>query len=138
MIRYLIVTHGPLAEAFRESAGMFFGDAAEEIDAVGLYPEDSVDALKDRITQVIRQRYSQEGIVLFVDVFAGSPFNMAALALEELKGTYPKLECFTGVNLPVLLEALAGADSMSLAQMSRRIEELAPATIVNVKKALDM
>lgn len=138
MVKILIVTHGPLAEGFKESARMFFADAVDEkIDTIGLYPGDVIEDLKDKITASIKQNNTEDGTLIFVDMLAGSPFNMVGLVLNELKDEY-KLECITGINMPLLMEALASADSMDLSSITDIIEELAPQSVLNAKKILGL
>lgn len=137
MIKFLIVTHGPLAEAFKESLRMFFGDKADEVDVIGLYPTDAVEGLKQKIANSIEKNYSKDGMMIFVDIYAGSPFNMVAYTMHDLNDVYPQLECFTGVNLTMLMEAFADSESLSLERMCEQLEVIAPASIINVKKLLE-
>lgn len=137
MVKFLIVTHGPLAEAFKESLRMFFGNQVDEVDVIGLYPKDAIDGLKNKITASITKNYSDDGIMIFVDIYAGSPFNMVACTMHDLKDTYPQLECFTGVNLTMLMEAMADAQNLSLEAICEQLEVKAPASIINVKKLLE-
>lgn len=137
MIKFLIVTHGPLAEAFKESLRMFFGDEANVINVIGLYPNDAIDSLKNKITDSIKKNYSDDGIMIFVDIYAGSPFNMVACTMHDLKNIYPRLECFTGVNLAMLMEAITDAKYMSIEKMCNELEVKAPDSIINVKKLFE-
>lgn len=75
--------------------------------------------------------------MVFVDIFAGSPFNMTAVAIDELKEAH-KLQCYTGVNMPFLMEALSSCNSMALDQLSAHLGDIAKDTIVNLRKALDI
>lgn len=135
MTKLLIITHGPLAEAFKESAEMFFGDTANQITAIGLYPTKNPDELKTEIEAAIEE--VEDDYLFFVDIFAGTPFNMVAMAIEEIKET-KNLECFTGINMPLLMEALASKEAMNLAELVEHIEETAPTTIVNMRKTLEL
>ena len=80
MIQILIVTHGPLAEALKVSAGMFFPQASV-IATLSLNPQDNPLELKDRIVAEVRKVNEGDGVLIFVDLFAGTPCNMTALAL---------------------------------------------------------
>ena len=51
MVHILIVTHGPLAQALKESSAMFFGSATDDLETLGLFPTDSPEALKDKISR---------------------------------------------------------------------------------------
>ncbi len=134
-MKLLIVSHGPLAGAMKESARMFFGETCDQIGTLELYPADSPDKLMLDIVDYVRQ--AEEDVLIFVDIIAGSPYNMTALAIEELKGNH-HVECFTGVNMPILMETLGMMKSESLAYIINHIEAIAPDTITNLRKGLDI
>lgn len=137
MIRILLVTHGPMAESMRESARMFFGDKSDELHTMGLYPNDNPEDLKERIIKVVELNDVGDGFLILVDIFYGTPFNMTALAIDELKEKH-KVQCFTGVNLPILIETLASTESMSLEDLTKHIEGMSMQTIVNLRSTLDL
>lgn len=137
MVKLLIVTHGPLAGALRESSKMFFGEAGEVIEAVELFPTDSPEALKEKIEEKIREIDDGSGVLIFVDIFAGTTFNMVALSIEEMKETH-KLESYSGVNMPLLIEVLPNCSVSTLEQLKDDVASIAPDTIVNLRTALDI
>lgn len=137
MVHIMIVTHGPLAGAFKESAAMFFGDAADNLTTLGLFPTDSPEGLKDKIADKVNEIDDGDGVLVFVDIFAGSPFNMTALAIDELKENH-KIQCFTGINMPILMEALGSSETMSLEELRDDVESTAAESIVDLRKALEI
>lgn len=137
MVKILIIAHGPLAEAFKESAKMFFGEAAEAIEAIGLFPADSPESLKEKIEQKITEMDDGSGVLIFVDIFAGTTFNMAALSIEEMKQDH-KIESYSGVNMPLLIEVLPNCSTSTLEQLKNDVASIAPDTIVNLRTALDI
>lgn len=138
MVKLLIVTHGPFAEALKESARMFFGDSVNKIATIGLFPTDSPESLQGKITDEIVSNDEGDGYMIFVDVFGGSPFNMSALAIEDLKNEHP-IQCFAGVNMPLLVEALSSVeDGMNLDNLVEHLEETVGDTIINVRKTLEI
>ncbi len=137
MVNILIVTHGPLAQALKESSAMFFGDAAENLATLGLFPSDSPDELMEKIIDKVNEIDDGDGVLIFVDIFAGSPFNMSAMAIDTLKETH-QVACFTGVNMPILMEALGSCQIMSLEELKADIVETAKDSIVDLRKALDI
>ena len=129
MVRLMIVSHGPLAGAMLESARMFFGDEVDRVSAVGLNPEDAPDTLQAAIVEEIERNDDGDGVLLFVDMFAGTPFNTAAVVIEELKESH-RIVCLTGVNLPLLMEAMVDLSQMSLDELAAKLEEKAPSTFI--------
>lgn len=137
MIQILIVTHGELAEALKTSSKMFFGDMSDSLETIGLFPTDSPDSLQEKIKDKIQEIDDGSGVMIFVDIFAGSPFNNVAIVLDELKETH-KLQCFTGINMPLLMEALSSCQTMTIEHLTEHLEKVSKDTIVNLRKALDI
>ena len=137
MIRILIVTHGELASALKTSSKMFFGEMSDTLETIGLFPTDSPDSLQVKIKEKINEIDDGSGILIFVDIFAGSPFNNVAIVLDELKEDH-KLQCFTGVNMPLLMEALASCQTMDIESLTDHLEKVSKDPIVNLRKALDI
>lgn len=138
MVKLLIVTHGPFAEGIKESARMFFGDSVNKIATIGLFPTDSPESLQDKIVDEIIAHDEGDGYMVFVDVFGGSPFNMSALAIEDLKDQH-QIQCFAGINMPLLVEALSSVEEgMKLDELVTHLEEVASTTIINIRKTLEI
>jgi PTS system mannose-specific IIA component len=136
MVKLMIVTHGPMADAMKESAAMFFGDV-NDIETIGLFPNDSLEELQNKINNAIKRIDDGDGSLIFVDIFGGSPFNAAALTLSELKESY-KLQCIAGVNMPLLMEAFSMRSFMTLDELVSHLESVAESTISNVRTKLDL
>ena len=135
MIQILIVTHGPLAEALKVSAGMFFPQASG-IATLSLNPQDNPLELKDRIVTEVRKVNEGDGVLIFVDLFAGTPCNMTALALAELSDI--PIQCLVGVNLPLVMEALGSLNSMDLHALTAHLPQIAADTILNLRAKLEL
>lgn len=135
MIKLIIVTHGPLADAFKESGAMFFGDQVDQVATIGLLPTKSPEVLEKEIKAAVVQSRTKECLI-FVDILAGTPFNVVALMIEELKEYH--IECFAGVNMPIVMEALASKESMNVAELTEHIGEISAATIVNLRQTLEI
>lgn len=135
MIKLLIVTHGHLSEALKESAGMFF-ESAKAIETLSLLPENNPLELKDHIVKKLKSMELKEGVLIFVDLFAGTPSNMTALAITELPDC--QIACFTGVNLPLIMETLAYQETMKLKELSEHLEKMAPSTILDLRKRMEL
>ena len=131
------MTHGELASALKTSSKMFFGEMSDTLETIGLFPTDSLDSLQVKIKEKINEIDDGSGILIFVDIFAGSPFNNVAIVLDELKEDH-KLQCFTGVNMPLLMEALASCQTMDIESFTDHLEKVSKDTIVNLRKALDI
>ncbi|MCA9544914.1 MAG: PTS sugar transporter subunit IIA [Myxococcales bacterium] len=97
MIGVVLCTHRSLAEALLDTAKMIVGDfpAAE---AVAVQPgEGPVDILR-KLKAAIEAVDAGDGALVLVDMFGGTPSNLALSLLSE------RVEVVTGVNLPMLLK----------------------------------
>lgn len=118
MINFIIVSHGELAEGAVNALEMILG-GQNGIRKISLEEGDSIDRLKKRIEEDIRALTPQaDGIVIMVDLFGASPFNMACLAASE----YDNVQVVSGFNLPMLLEAVIQREHVTLAEMSALAE----------------
>ncbi|SFB10891.1 PTS sugar transporter subunit IIA [Clostridium frigidicarnis] len=101
MYKLMIVTHGTMAEAMKETLRMFTGDV-DEVSAVGLN-DTGIEDFRERLIEEIKRCYEPEkGLLVLVDLYGGTPFNLSML---EIKNKFENVEIITGVNLPLLIEA---------------------------------
>ena len=113
MIGALIVTHGQLAQELLNAARVIEGDI-EGLDALSLEWNDTVDAAREKIRAALARFPSDTRIIIFTDMFGGTPSNICLSFLE--KG---RVEVLTGVNLPMVLKFT------SLHEGASDLEELA-------------
>ncbi|MFZ7132295.1 MAG: PTS sugar transporter subunit IIA [Eubacteriales bacterium] len=101
MIEVIIVCHGKLAEALKNSAELIAGKQ-EHIQTYNLEHGDSVDELKitihDSIAEAQKKHYE---VIVLTDMISGSPFNATTANMKELNFIH-----ITGINMPILLEVL--------------------------------
>lgn len=104
MIDILLLSHGKLAEEFLNTIGIIMGEQ-EKIYALGLDESESLDSFKNRIVTECIKFQNPDGILVLTDLYGGTPTNAA---IYGLLSKYDNLEILTGMNLPVLLEAVIG------------------------------
>ncbi|QAT60797.1 PTS sugar transporter subunit IIA [Acidilutibacter cellobiosedens] len=105
MIGILIVTHGKMAEGIADSARMIMGNN-EQFDSIGLFPDKDLDQFKADIKKKFLELDTGDGVIIFVDLFGASPYNITALNIHELLSEKKKVRVITGVNLPMVIEVL--------------------------------
>lgn len=133
MVEVLVVTHGPLGKALVETAQLILGNTLR-VTAFGLYHGDSIEALEEMIqTHIIKMR--SDGALVLTDLFGGSPCNRTALVMKALENT-SRVECLTGVNLPLLIEALSMQDVLPLEELVRHCRQKGSEGIVNLREEL--
>lgn len=134
MVEILVVTHGPLGKALVETAQLILGNSPH-VAAFGLYHGDSIEQLQEVIRAQIQEKNGENGVLVLTDLFGGSPCNQTALVMKALDGV-AKVECLAGVNLPLLIEALAMRGALSLEELARHCRQKGIEGIVNLRKEL--
>jgi len=97
LIGALIVTHGKLADELLNAAKRIETNLGV-IEAVPLEWTDTVDEAREKIRLAL-QRLGTESVIIFTDMFGGTPSNISLSFLE--KG---RVEVITGVNLPMVVK----------------------------------
>lgn len=118
MIGALIVTHGRLAYELLKAAQQIEADI-EGIEAVPLEWNDSVDDAREKIRQGLERLGPDRGVIIFTDMFGGTPSNISLSFLE--KG---RVEIVTGVNLPMIVKfASLQQEAKDVASLAHVISE---------------
>ncbi|MDI3480673.1 MAG: mannose system component [Tepidanaerobacteraceae bacterium] len=122
MIGVLIVTHGDFGKELLKSAELIVGKQSH-VMTLGLFHGDSVESLRENISKAIDELDEGDGVLVFVDLYGGSPFNATAMNMEKTI-TNSRFECITGVNLPMVLEALSVRTSYTLDKLKNHCLEI--------------
>ncbi|MCL4560905.1 MAG: PTS sugar transporter subunit IIA [Chloroflexi bacterium] len=99
MVGFVIAAHGPLPDALLESLRMILGEAEQTV-TVSLMPGDSLEGLVERLREAVQKVNTGEGVLIFLDLFGGTPSNASALLTQQIERVY----AVTGANLPMLAE----------------------------------
>lgn len=136
MIGILIITHGSFGYELLQSAELIVGHNTHA-KALGLDRDDSIDRFKAEVTEAIRHLDKGDGVLVFADLYGGSPFNAAALNLSEADKEF-RFECITGVNLPMVLEALTMRSSLKIGELKQHCIEAGISGIKDLVKEVGM
>ncbi len=117
MIGLVIVTHGRLADAFREAVEHIVGPQ-EALATICIGPDDDMDARRQQILASVRDVNQGQGVLLLTDMFGGTPSNLALTALAE-KG----VEVIAGINLPLLVKLVSLRQTSTLRQAAEAAQE---------------
>ena len=99
MIGVVLAAHGPLPAALLESCDMIMG-GQPQVATVSLMPGDSLEGLVDRLGEAASSVDSGQGVLIFLDMFGGTPANATVLLAQQRE----QVRAVTGVSLPMLLE----------------------------------
>ena len=129
MINILVVSHGKLAAELIKSAEMIAGEA-ENLYSVMLQPTDTPEMFEQKLNEVMDKVGDQETLIM-IDIFSGTPYNVSAR--QVLK---PNVECVTGVNLPMLVEAILSREDATIAELAENISQVGVNSVKNLKPML--
>ena len=130
MINILVMSHGEFAEGICKSAEMIIGDQ-ENLKPVIFNPGESLDTLVEKLKKAINEFDNDFPHLLLVDIFGGSPSNAAALLLAE---NY-KINAVSGVNLPMLLEALTERENTDADILVKQLKAAGNEGIIDIVEA---
>ena len=127
MINILVVTHGNFGNELIKSAEMIAGKQ-ENIESLGLFVEDDFDMFKSKVKNKIKELENEEGVLVLVDMFGGTPSNASFANLNNLD-----LECVTGLNLPMMLEVLINRNIKTLKELVNIAVDVKKNSIFNLR-----
>ncbi len=111
MIGLVLVTHGQLAEEFRNAVEHVVGPQ-EKFETVAISADDDMEQRRRDIVDAVARADSGTGVVILTDMFGGTPSNLAISVMEP-----GRVEVIAGMNLPMLikLSSVRSADDMDTA-----------------------
>lgn len=132
MIKLILITHGNFAEGIFHSAQVITGDI-DNISIFSLNPGDSVSELSDNIQSSLEEISTSQNILILTDILGGSPTNIAVSHLMSYN-----FECLTGLNLPMLLEAILTRqeENLDFTQYVNNVKKAGTTGIVHINKLI--
>jgi PTS system mannose-specific IIA component len=117
MIGGIIVSHGRLGEELLNALTIILGEAPN-IEAISIGWYDDVEDSKRKISASLKNVDQKSGVVIFTDMFGGTPSNLSFTFQKE-----GHVEIITGVNLPMLIKFCSLQRSNSLKDVARKVVE---------------
>ena len=123
MINYIIITHGSLALELLKTCEMIIGKQ-DRVYIITVQTGASLQNIADELDKII-ENSKDNGVIIFTDMFGGSPSNIAMSYLKN-----EEVEVITGVNLPMLIKAFAlRQESDSIDDISKKCAEAGRSSI---------
>lgn len=129
MVGILIVTHGRLGEFLLDTAKMLVSET-KLVRTVSFLPGQGVEDLEQDVSETLKEMHASDGTLCLVDIPGGSPARVLGSLL--LENTH--LELLTGVNLPMLVEALMMRNNMALRDLAKHVTTSGCQGIVDMGK----
>lgn len=117
MIGGIIVSHGKLGEELLNALTIILGEAVN-IEAISIGWYDDVEESKMKISQSLKRVDQKNGVLIFTDMFGGTPSNLSFSFLND-----NQVEIITGVNLPMLIKFVSMQRSNSLKEVAKKVVE---------------
>jgi PTS system mannose-specific IIA component len=117
MIGGIIVSHGRLAEELLNALTIILGEAPN-IEAISIGWYDDVEDSKKKISQCLKQVDQKNGVIIFTDMFGGTPSNLSFSFLRD-----NRVEIITGINLPMLIKFVSLQRSNNLRDVAKKVVE---------------
>ena len=132
MYKIIIFTHGSLSSGLLNTSALILGEQPE-IEFFSVELGCDLLALKERVCKSLEEAQKKhKEILVLTDLMYGTPFN----TMVELQKNY-NFYHITGVNLPMLLEAINSRNEGSLAEVTASILNAAKEGIVDVEKLVE-
>jgi len=117
MIGGIIVSHGRLAEELLNALTIILGEAPN-IEAISIGWYDDVEDSKKKISQCLKWVDQKNGVIIFTDMFGGTPSNLSFSFLRD-----NQVEIITGINLPMLIKFVSLQRSNNLRDVAKKVVE---------------
>jgi PTS system mannose-specific IIA component len=117
MIGGIVVSHGKLGEELINALSIILGEAPN-IEAISIGWYDDVEDSKRKINQSLKRVDQKNGVVIFTDMFGGTPSNLSFTFQKD-----GQVEIITGVNLPMLIKFVSLQRSNNLKDVAKKVVE---------------
>jgi len=124
MIGILVVTHNQLGDALIESAEFIIGGRPKALESISIDLNQNAESLRKKIADTIKKVDQKDGVLILTDMFGGTPSNLSYSFLEE-----GRIEVLSGVNLPILIQAINNREKMNLADLGNNLEKFGKKSI---------
>lgn len=131
MIGIIVATHGEFASGLIDGMRLLCGEQ-EKIIPFGLRIEDDMDVFSSDIIAKAHELDDGDGVLVLVDFVGGTPANITGkLLMNE-----PNMEGLSGVNFPMILEAVNSRDDSTLNELKEQCKVVGTMGIVDIKERM--
>lgn len=135
MLKVIVTSHGPLAEALMSSARMVYGELPGT-SHVGLSEGAGIEAFKqDFADELQRVSAGADGVLVLCDMLCGTPYNVACRHAFDPQTSVP-MAVVTGVNFPMLLMSAELLEEKDVHQAAQELVALAGEAIAVARPAV--
>jgi PTS system mannose-specific IIA component len=116
MIGMILVTHDNIGGELLKALNGIVGEQAQA-QAITIGMHDDMQICRDQILSAIKTVNSGKGVILLVDMFGGTPSNLAIASMPMGNAVV-----LAGVNLPMLVKLATVRTTLPLVEAAREAE----------------
>lgn len=98
MVGAVIITHGDISRSLCDAAEAITGKM-EGVKTISIGTSSVTEEIRAALVSSVKEADSGSGVIIFTDMFGGTPTNIALSLLEQ-----GRVEVITGVNLPMFVK----------------------------------
>ncbi len=129
MVGLVIVCHEDMGAELVRAAEMIVG-RIEAVETVSVKQDSAPETLRDRIQGAIKKVDRKKGVMLFTDMFGGTPSNIALAFLGD------SVEVVSGANLSMVIKFANHREEKALPELAKLVQEAAQKSIVIASQML--
>ncbi len=130
-IAIIICMHGTLSLEILKTIELIIGKQ-KNISAIKFLPGENINNLINKYKKSFKELCISDGIIFFVDIMGGSPFNAANKILHKKK---IKCDIISGTNIPMILEVcMAREENKNFNELISLAINIGKKSINNTKK----
>lgn len=122
MIKFLLASHGDLADGINSSLQIIIGKQ-DNVSTLCAYKEENYD-LKEEVVKIISDLSFEDELIIITDLFGGSINNEFMSNIGK-----KKFHLIAGLNLPLVIELIVN-------QNQKDIETLIESSLINSKESI--
>ena len=127
MVEVFLISHEDVSESLLRSAELILGNQ-KNVYTYSLKRGEEIEIFGEKINEL-----KNEKILILTDMFGGTPSNVIAANLKKYD-----FKCISGMNLPMLLDALLlrDDDSLEIEQLAEQCLKTGKEGIIDIKKMI--
>ncbi len=127
MIGLIVVSHGTLSEHLVSAAFLILGEA-KDVKAITFLARESLEDLRKKTSEAAKE-FTTDGCLIFTDIMGGSATNVSIEIMKSREDVF----VVTGVNLPMLIEAINNRETTDLKTLAEQVSNSGVRSIINLK-----
>ena len=128
LVGLLVVTHGSFSKELIKSIELIIGHQ-KTVEALTLEEGDDVNKLREEVEKKTEELDQGDGVLVLVDLLGGSPWNVSSICTKK-----EAVECVSGLNMPMLLEAIESREACALQELKQICMKAAVEGVVSARE----